>query len=89
MLCMTQVKAKIQTANTNEALRVPTQALWEDEDGTFVFVVKNDKAVKTKVETGVRNENMVEICSGINKGDVVVWNENSEITDGMSVKVNK
>ena len=45
--------------------------------------------VKTKVETGVRNENMVEICSGINKGDVVVWNENSEITDGMSVKVNK
>lgn len=84
-----EVKAKIQTANANDALRVPAHALWEDEDGTFVFVVKDDKAVKTKVETGVRNENMVEICSGINKGDVVVWNENSEITDGMSVKVNK
>ena len=56
-------------------------------DGTFVFVVKDDKAVKTKVETGARNDSMVEICEGIAEGDVVVWNETSEITDGMSVKL--
>ena len=81
-----EVKAKIQTANSNEALRVPTDALWEDEEGTFVFVVKDGKAVKKEVETGVRNDEMVEVRSGINEGDVVVWNETSEITDGMSVK---
>ena len=82
-----EVKAKIQTANSDEALRVPKDALWEDEEGNFVFVVKDGKAVKTEVETGARNDSMVEICAGIAEGDVVVWNETSEITDGMSVKL--
>lgn len=82
-----EVKAKIQTANSDEALRVPKDALWEDEEGNFVFVVKDGKAVKTEVETGARNDSMVEICEGIAEGDVVVWSETSEITDGMSVKL--
>ena len=82
-----EVKAKIQTANSDEALRVPKDALWEDEEGNFVFVVKDGKAVKTEVETGARNDSMVEICEGIAEGDVVVWSETSEITDGMSEKL--
>lgn len=82
-----EVKAKIQTANATEALRVPTDALWEEKEGCFVFVVKDGKAVKRAVEIGVRNDSMAEIRTGLAEGDVVVWNETSEITDGMSVKL--
>ena len=82
-----EAKAKVNTADLAEVLRVPTLALWEDEEGTFVFVASDGKAVKTAVETGVRNDDMVQIVSGINPGDVVVWNDTAEITDGMSIKI--
>lgn len=81
------VKTQILTANINDALRIPVEALWEDEEGSFVFVAQEEKAVKTKVEVGVRNDDMVEITEGISEGDLVVWNENSEITDGMCIKI--
>lgn len=84
-----EAKAKIKTADMAEALRVPTSALWEDEEGSFLFVARDGKAIKTEVEVGARNEDMVEICSGINAGDVVVWNDTAEITDGMSIKINQ
>ena len=82
-----EAKAKVNTADLAEVLRVPTLALWEDEEGSFVFVASDGKAVKTAVETGVRNDDMVQIVSGINPGDVVVWNDTAEITDGMSIKI--
>lgn len=82
-----ETKAKIQTAQLETALVVPTAALWEDEEGTFVTVAKDGKAHKTAVETGARSTDMAEIVSGINAGDVVVWNDSSEIKDGASVKI--
>ena len=35
----------------------------------------------------LRNEEQVEILTGIAAGDVVVWNDTSEIKDGTSIKV--
>lgn len=82
-------KAVVNTSDLDEALRVPGSALWEDEEGTFVFVSKNGKAYKTAVETGTRNDDMVEIVSGINEGETVVWNDKEALTDGMNVKICK
>lgn len=84
-----ETKVKIRTANLTKALVVPMSALWEDEEGTFLYIARDGKAVKTKVETGVRNEEEVEVLSGIAEGDIVVWNETSEIKDGASIKVDK
>lgn len=83
-----ETKARIRTADLPETLVVPLAALWEDENGTFLFVYRDGKAVKMEVETGVRNENQVEILSGVTAGDVVVWSDTSEITDGMNVSIN-
>lgn len=81
-----EAKVKICVADYADAIRVPVKALWEDEEGSFVFVYRDGKAYKTEVEVGARNDEMAEIRSGLEIGDVVVWNETSEITDGMSVK---
>lgn len=82
-----EARAKISTAQLSAALRVPTSALWEEEEGTFVFLEKDGQAFKTAVETGVRNDDMVEIKGGIKAGDVVVWNDTAALTDGMSIKI--
>ncbi|MBC8112463.1 MAG: efflux RND transporter periplasmic adaptor subunit [Verrucomicrobia bacterium] len=54
------------------ALMIPSQAIIPQTRGKQVVLVKNGKANFTKVETGVRNENQVQVTSGISEGDTVV-----------------
>ena len=82
-----EVKSKIETANLKDVLQVPTTALDSDNDGDFVFVLKDCKAVKTYIELGEQNDNMAQVLSGIGAGDVVVWSENATIKDGSDVNV--
>ena len=84
-----EAKAKIYTANLSEVIRIPLEALSEDEEGSYVFVARDGKAAKEFVECGIRNEDMVEIRSGLSESDLVVWRDSEEISDGMGVKVSK
>ena len=84
-----ETKAFISTAALNDVLTVPTDALSEEEEGTFVFILRDGKAVKMPVEIGVRNEDNVEVISGLNEGDTAIWNDTQELTDGMNVKVER
>ena len=83
-----EAKSIISTANLSEVIRIPLDALSEDEEGSYVFVAKDGKATKEFVECGIRNEEMVEITSGLSEGTLVVWKDTLELTDGMGVKVN-
>ena len=84
-----ETKALISTAALSDVLTVPTDALSEEEEGTFVFILRDGKAVKMPVEIGVRNEDNVEVISGLNEGDTAVWNDTQELTDGMNIKVER
>lgn len=84
-----EAKAKINTASLSEVLRIPLEALSEDEEGSYVFVANDGKATKKFVECGIRNDDMVEIKDGLTEGSLVVWRDSEEITDGMGVKVDK
>ena len=83
-----ETKSKIYTANLSEVIRIPLEALSEDEEGSYVFVAQDGKASKEFVECGIRNEDMVEIRSGLSEGSLVIWKDSQELTDGMGVKVN-
>ena len=84
-----EAKAFISTAALNDVLTVPADALSEEEEGTFVFILRDGKAVKMPVEIGVRNDDSVEVISGLSEGDKAVWNDTQELTDGMNVKLEK
>ena len=84
-----ETKALISTAALSDVLTVPTDALNEEAEGTFVFILRDGKAVKMPVEIGVRNEDNVEVISGLNEGDTAVWNDTQELTDGMNIKVER
>lgn len=81
-----EAKAFVNTAALNNVLTVAVDALCEEEEGTFVFVARDGKAVKIPVVTGVKNEDVVEIVSGLSEGDTAIWNDTEELTDGMSIR---
>lgn len=62
------------------ALMIPSQAIIPQARGKKVVVYKDGKANFVDVETGVRDSSMVQVVSGLNKGDTVV------ITGLLSVK---
>lgn len=84
-----EAKAFVNTAALNNVLTVAVDALCEEEEGTFVFVARDGKAVKVPVVTGVKNEDIVEIVSGLSEGDIAIWNDTEELTDGMNIRFEK
>ncbi len=81
-----EAKTKVSTANLDDVISIPVEALNEDEDGSYVFTLHDGKVHRTFVEIGVKNDSMAQIISGVTVGDKVVWNETTMLTDGMSVK---
>lgn len=62
----------IETERRDEALMVPSEAVREDRDGTYVYKKIGKTFKKILVKTGPRNEDNVVILSGVNVGDLVV-----------------
>ena len=82
-----ETKTHVQTAMLAYALLVPTDAVCSDEEGDYVFVIRDGRAEKRPVEIGERNDDMAEIKKGLQAGEIVGWDEMAELTDGQKVKV--
>jgi membrane fusion protein (multidrug efflux system) len=63
---------KVLLAKDEEGIVVPSNALIPDASSNQVVIIKNRKAVFVKVETGIRNADVVEILGGINPGDSII-----------------
>ena len=66
------VKVYLTRRQDHPSIMVPTNCIIPDDKNKQVVVVKEGKANFVTVKTGIRNEDMVEIISGINPGDSVV-----------------
>ena len=65
-------KVRLSFDPDTEAIMVPTQAVIPQARGKKVYVYRNGKADFVDVTTGVRDSSMVQILSGLNKGDTVI-----------------
>lgn len=65
-------KVLINTAGTGSSPVVPTQAIIPQARGKKVVVFKNGEAEFRDVETGVRDEDFVQVVEGLQPGDTVV-----------------
>ena len=63
---------------------MPQKAVLEN---SYVFIVKNGKAVKKPVTLGIQNTSMVEIVDGLSEGESVVVEGNYGLEDGATVSV--
>ena len=75
------------TKSKREALVVAEESVVPQGTESFIFRIVDGKAVRAKVETGLRRDGKVEIVTGLNKDDVVVTAGQSRLRDGTPVKV--
>jgi macrolide-specific efflux system membrane fusion protein len=66
------VTVNIITAQANNVLMVPTQAIISQGGQTSVQVMANGVAESREVQTGISNSTYTEITSGLNEGDEVL-----------------
>ncbi|MBC7333288.1 MAG: hypothetical protein H5T85_02315 [Actinobacteria bacterium] len=63
----------IVTQETKNVLRIPLEAIYEENGAQYVEVLKDDKSIqKVEVKTGASDYDFVEIKSGLKEGDIVV-----------------
>jgi len=82
------LEREVPASDRKPVTAVPKQALVERDGAKFVFVLKDGKAVRTKVETGRALGDLVEV-SGVTAGAKVVLKPLDKLADGARVKVDQ
>ena len=82
------VDVDILTAQSEKTLVIPIEAVISDNDGNdFVYVIKNGKASKKNVDLGIVSDIEAEIKSGLTKGEELILNPGTNISNGVDVIV--
>ena len=66
---------------------IPTQAIQNNGDVRYVYVVENDAAVYTEITTGLTGSGVTEVTSGLEDGATLVTVGQSYLTDGSAVRI--
>jgi RND family efflux transporter MFP subunit len=70
-----------------DAVTVPVEALVTTPKGRVVFVVEEGRAVARPVQTGIEEDNRVQLVSGVQPGDKVIVAGNEKLKDGVEVSL--
>ncbi len=83
------VGVTIITSEDKNVLTVPREALREDDDAPYVFLINNDVLQRRNVQTSIANLTQVEITQGIEAGSMVALNSTNSkpLRNGLQVKV--
>jgi len=82
------VRVTLRLTTQQNALVVPSQAVQTGQDGSFVFVVKQDRSVENRpVTTGARIDQDLVVQNGLNVGETVVTEGQLRLAPGMKVIV--
>jgi RND family efflux transporter MFP subunit len=74
-------------ARKENTLTLPSSVVVEREGETFVFVVEDSKAWQRSLRIGLRNEELVEVVSGLQAGEQVIQQGRSKVKDGQAVEI--
>lgn len=81
-----RVVARIVLWEGGDVLQVPQSAVFREDGGWAVFVLKNGRAEQRSVEVGHRSGLWVEIREGLTDGAPVITHPGNELEDGMRVE---
>jgi membrane fusion protein, multidrug efflux system len=70
-----------------DLLVVPEEALLPEQGDVYVYVARDGKVTKRKIQTGQRRVGSVEVTAGLEPGEMVVTEGTQKLRDGASVKV--
>lgn len=78
----------IKVSESTDALVVPVDAVKKSKDGYVVSVKKDDKTTDVSVEIGIQNASYVEVLSGLEEGDIVVYTKASKTSSASGSNMN-
>lgn len=81
----TRLKGVI-TLRAKSAFAVPRSAVLRDESGAYLFAVRDSRAHRVEVETGIAEKGLIEVNGKLQAGEPVVISGNYELRDGMQVR---
>ena len=85
------VYGEIILEEKNKVITVPLDTIRYEEDGTkdtYLFLYKDGKAKKQRIQIGLKSEESVEIIKGITLHDKIINQGNVELNDNQKVKIN-
>lgn len=83
-----EIDADITTNTAENALTMPIETLvYDKENKPYVYIVKNDKAKKVEIETGIQSDTKVQIIKGLEKGQKVIISPADSLKNGAAVTV--
>lgn len=65
----------IERLHVEDALVVPSNALYQDESGRYLYVLSGGQRLRRDVETGATNDIMTQITQGLEEGEIVCVKE--------------
>lgn len=80
------VDIEIVIDQKKNVLRVPENAVFQQDGNHYVFVAESGKARLRQVETGLEGDDYIEIISGLSRGEEVVRSPGNEIENGVRLK---
>ena len=83
-----KASVKIITSSKQNVLSIPRTSIGEDEQGNkYVWKIVNGTVKKTIIKDGESNQNLIEILSGIAKGDKILEIMSTTLKDGQKLKI--
>ncbi|PYY20245.1 MAG: efflux transporter periplasmic adaptor subunit [Acidobacteria bacterium] len=68
------VTVNVSIANKKDVVTIAREALHEDENGRYVYVIRNGHLERQTVEAGIANNTRIEIMNGVQPGEVIALN---------------
>lgn len=68
-----------------DVLAVPLVAIMEREDKHFVWLIKDGRAKKQEIKTGLATDELVEVTEGLKEGDKIIKSDVSKIKEGQKI----
>ena len=79
------VKIRIDGLIYKNAISIPQTSLLQDTTGTFVYIVKDNQAIRTPIKIENISKDTYIISDGLNEGDIVITNNLTKLKSGSSI----
>lgn len=82
-----KVKITMATQHADNVMTLPIDAVYHESEKSYVYTYGDGKANKVYVETGLFDDDKIEIISGLTDSDQVITTWSSQLRNGVEVKI--
>lgn len=82
-----EVDVRVITERKSDVITVPLSSVFDYKDKDCVFAVVNGKTALRTVQKGIQDESFVEIMDGLKEGEIVLYEPDNDVREGMRIKV--